>query len=252
MPPDMSWITFFGPSRTFRARFPFRLGELRLPITGPQILSQVPPQSWRQTDAFLELPPPPVSPTDKAPTARLGRPVTTLEGSASGSAALNDACRTVIDLVFKAQGSIAVEVPRTQCQEALSEDVPAAARDVGDGGREPNGGQDQSSIVPVFEHAANALSFVPKPGRSSHLRDDCPQSLKVIGGQVDYEPVYSEYIDEPSASGEIFNPRALGDFARVARVVPVGHVPSAKLAHIQSASFRARRSPRVEVVFLIE
>ncbi len=44
--PDLSWITFFGLARTFKARFPFLFGELRLPITASQLLSQVPPQSW--------------------------------------------------------------------------------------------------------------------------------------------------------------------------------------------------------------
>jgi hypothetical protein len=44
--PGMSWITVFGLARTFKARFPFLFGELRLPITVSQLLSQVPPQSW--------------------------------------------------------------------------------------------------------------------------------------------------------------------------------------------------------------
>ena len=44
--PDLSWITFFGLARTFKARFPFLFGELRLPITASQLLSQVPSQSW--------------------------------------------------------------------------------------------------------------------------------------------------------------------------------------------------------------
>ncbi len=42
----MSWITFFGLARTFKARFPFLFGKLRLPITASQLLSQVPSQSW--------------------------------------------------------------------------------------------------------------------------------------------------------------------------------------------------------------
>jgi len=44
--PNLSRITFFGLARTFKARFPFLFGELRLPITSSQLLSQVPPQSW--------------------------------------------------------------------------------------------------------------------------------------------------------------------------------------------------------------
>lgn len=40
--PDVSWITLFGLARTFKARFPFLFGELRLPITASQLLSQ----SW--------------------------------------------------------------------------------------------------------------------------------------------------------------------------------------------------------------
>jgi hypothetical protein len=44
--PDLSWITFFGLARTFKARFPFLFGELRLPITASQLLSQVPSQNW--------------------------------------------------------------------------------------------------------------------------------------------------------------------------------------------------------------
>ncbi len=44
--PDLSWITFFGLARTFKARFPFLFGEPRLPITASQLLSQVPSQSW--------------------------------------------------------------------------------------------------------------------------------------------------------------------------------------------------------------
>ena len=44
--PDVSWITFFGLARAFKARFPFLFGELRLPMTASQLLSQVPPQSW--------------------------------------------------------------------------------------------------------------------------------------------------------------------------------------------------------------
>ena len=44
--PDLLWITFFGLACTFKARFPFLLGELRLPITASQLLSQVPSQSW--------------------------------------------------------------------------------------------------------------------------------------------------------------------------------------------------------------
>jgi hypothetical protein len=44
--PDLSWITFFGLARTFKARFPFLFGELRLPIPASQLLSQVPSQSW--------------------------------------------------------------------------------------------------------------------------------------------------------------------------------------------------------------
>jgi hypothetical protein len=44
--PDLSWITFFGLARTFKARFPFLFGELRLPTTASQLLSQVPSQSW--------------------------------------------------------------------------------------------------------------------------------------------------------------------------------------------------------------
>src|SRR5437588_12729919 len=43
--PDLSWITFFGLARTFKARFPFLFGELRLPITASPLLSQVPSQS---------------------------------------------------------------------------------------------------------------------------------------------------------------------------------------------------------------
>ena len=46
LPPDMSWIAFSGLARTFKVRFPFLFGELRLPITASQLLSQVPPQSW--------------------------------------------------------------------------------------------------------------------------------------------------------------------------------------------------------------
>ena len=37
--PDLSWITFFGLARTFKARFPFLFGELRLPITASQLLA---------------------------------------------------------------------------------------------------------------------------------------------------------------------------------------------------------------------
>src|SRR5205807_2439062 len=44
--PEWSQITFFGLARTFKARFPFLFGELRLPITSSQLLSQVPAQSW--------------------------------------------------------------------------------------------------------------------------------------------------------------------------------------------------------------
>jgi hypothetical protein len=44
--PDLSWITFIGLARTFKARFQFLFGELRLPITASQLLSQVRSQSW--------------------------------------------------------------------------------------------------------------------------------------------------------------------------------------------------------------
>jgi hypothetical protein len=44
--PEPSQITFFGLARTFKARFPFLFGELRLPVTSSQLLSQVPTQSW--------------------------------------------------------------------------------------------------------------------------------------------------------------------------------------------------------------
>jgi hypothetical protein len=38
--------TFFGLARTYKARFPFLFGVLRLPITASQLLSKVPPWSW--------------------------------------------------------------------------------------------------------------------------------------------------------------------------------------------------------------
>ena len=44
--PDLSWITFFGLARTFKARFPFLFGKRSSPITASQLLSQVPSQSW--------------------------------------------------------------------------------------------------------------------------------------------------------------------------------------------------------------
>jgi hypothetical protein len=44
--PDLAQITFFGLARTFKARFPFLFGELRLGITAAQLQSQVPSQSW--------------------------------------------------------------------------------------------------------------------------------------------------------------------------------------------------------------
>lgn len=44
--PDLAQITFFGLARTFKARFPFLFGELRLPITSSQLLSQMPAQNW--------------------------------------------------------------------------------------------------------------------------------------------------------------------------------------------------------------
>jgi hypothetical protein len=44
--PNLSQLTFFALPRPFQARFPFLFGELRLPITASQLLSQVPPQSW--------------------------------------------------------------------------------------------------------------------------------------------------------------------------------------------------------------
>ena len=44
--PDPAQITFFGPARTFKARFPFQFGERRLAITGAQLLPQVAPQCW--------------------------------------------------------------------------------------------------------------------------------------------------------------------------------------------------------------
>lgn len=50
--PDLSWITFFGLARTFKARFPFLFGELRLPITASQLLAQVPSQSWESRGLF--------------------------------------------------------------------------------------------------------------------------------------------------------------------------------------------------------
>jgi hypothetical protein len=44
--PDLAQITFFGLARTFKYRFPFLFGEVRLDITSEQLESQVPLDSW--------------------------------------------------------------------------------------------------------------------------------------------------------------------------------------------------------------
>ena len=53
--PDFSQITFFGLARTFKYRFPFLFGELRLHITSDELESQVPLDNW-ETRGLVAIP----------------------------------------------------------------------------------------------------------------------------------------------------------------------------------------------------
>jgi len=53
--PDLAQITFFGLARTFKYRFPFLFGEVRLDVTSEQLESQVPLDSW-ETRGLVAIP----------------------------------------------------------------------------------------------------------------------------------------------------------------------------------------------------